>query len=197
MADSIKLCLMNGIELCPVTMPGESLLTRARNELLALAAQSEPVVTDMVWIDSDQGWNASDLLRLLQHPTHVVGAPVVKKADGPPQWNVKALLDGANVDENGLCEVAGVGTGFLRMDRKAFMALWENSSSYEDAGKMCRMAFEVTVVNGKLTSEDMNACFALRKLGFHVYLDTQIVCAHVGYKTWAADFAKWLKASPE
>lgn len=192
MANSIKLFAANGIDLCPVIFPYEAMLPRARNELLALAVGA-PNVTDVIWIDSDQGWEPKDLWRLLTFPVDVVGGAVPKKTDGPPQWNVKALDEGVMVLQTGLAEVGGLGTGFLRMSREAFAALWENGAPYRDAGNDRRMAFEYSIATGELVSEDNVACQKLRSLGFPIFLDIMTTCDHVGSKTWRGSFVDWLK----
>ncbi len=94
--------------------------------------------------------------------------------------------------ENGLCVVEGVGTGFVRLSRKAFMALWDSSEEYENEGRKCRWIFDVCVVDGKLVSEDNIMCEKLRRLGFKVHVDPSFTPTHIGMKKYHGDFANYI-----
>lgn len=190
MLNSVLLGLQHGVRIVPVYFPYEALLPVARNYLLSLAVASDDI-TDIVWIDADMVWTPDQFVRLLSHNVDVVGGVVPKKSD-KLEWNVKALRGAVKVDGNGLAEVAAVGTGFLRMRRKAFMALSKRGASYRHNGQLMRMAFDIAIKNGDLMSEDTHACDKLAGLGFPIYIDVNITAGHTGAKTWTADFATWL-----
>ena len=135
----------------PVYMSYDSLVQRARNDLVRLALDEK--FDDLIFIDSDQEWNPEWIFKLLEHDVDVVGGTVVKKSD-QPMYNVKALRSGLKQEKNGLMEVEAIGTGFLRISSKALKSVWDVSPEYVNENKKCRMVFDVQLVDGELVSED-------------------------------------------
>lgn len=174
----------------PVYMAYDSLIQRARNDLVKLALDED--FDDLIFIDSDQEWNPEWVIKLLNHDADVVGGTVVKKSD-IAQFNVKALDSGLKLEENGLMEVTCVGTGFLRISRQALKDVWEISQEYENEGRICRMVFDVKVIDGKLVSEDNVFCNKWRDLGGKVYIDPSMTCNHIGVKKYVGNFQEYLK----
>lgn len=174
----------------PVYMAYDSLVQRARNDLVKLALDEE--FDDLIFIDSDQEWNPEWVIKLLNHDADVVGGTVVKKSE-IAAFNVKALDSGLKLEENGLMEVACVGTGFLRISRQALKDVWEISQEYENEGRTCRMVFDVKVIDGKLVSEDNVFCNKWRDLGGKVYIDPSMTCNHIGVKKYVGNFQEYLK----
>jgi hypothetical protein len=187
--DSIKLAAKHGIDLCPVYLSYDALIQRARNDLVRLAVESD--CEALIFIDSDQAWEPEWILRLLAYPVDVVGGAVRKKSDAEA-YNVRATLPIHREEATGLLVVDGLGTGFLKLSRKAFTALWDGSEEYRNEGRSCRMVFDVRVVNGELVSEDNIVSLKLKAAGIPVHLDPSMTCAHIGAKKWTGDFGKWL-----
>lgn len=187
--ESIKLAARHEVDLCPVYMSYDALIQRARNDLVRLAVESD--MQDLIFIDSDQGWEPEWILKLLSYPVDVVGGAVRKKSDAE-QYNVRAKLPIPMDPATGLLIVEGLGTGFLRLSRKAFMALWNGSQEYRNEGRTCRMVFDVRIVDGELVSEDNIVSMKLKASGIPVHLDPSMTCDHIGAKRWTGDFAKWL-----
>lgn len=188
---SMKLCALSDMELFPVYWPGEALVQRARDALFQLAVEAP--VDDLVFIDSDQGWDAPDLLKLLRHPVDVVGAAVRKKSDDE-QYNV--VMRSEVIDQaTGLLIVESIGTGFLRLSRRALDAMWASCPAYTDKRQPCRSVFPVGIdpVTKELVGEDTALCRAYGSLGFRVHLDPSITVRHVGTKVYEGDFAAFLK----
>ena len=190
--ETIRLGCQTGIDIRGVFWPGEALVQTARNEIVKLAL--EHAFDDLVFIDSDQGWKPDCVMRLLAYPVDCVGGAVVKKADAE-SYNVRAAKRPIpRCPSTGLLRL-DVGTGFLRLSRKALQALWEGSEAYcDDWGKTLRWVFDVRPVNGRLVSEDMTVCAKLAAAGIEVHVDPAITCDHAGTKVWKGDFAKWLAA---
>jgi len=189
LANTIK-AAGTGLNICPVYMPYDALIQRSRNDLLKIAVETG--VDDLIFIDSDQAWRPDWFFRLLAHPVDVVGGAVPKKSD-TEQYNVRSVKFPIPVDAaTGLLVVDGVGTGFLRLSKRALQAVWLASPAYDDGGKASRMAFDVRIIDGRLYSEDTVFCESLKALGFQIHVDPTITCAHVGTKVWGGDFAGYL-----
>jgi hypothetical protein len=188
--DSIKHGLYAGINIIPSILHNESILPQARNELIHSAYIHE--VESLVFIDSDQQWAPQALLDLVNSPYDVHGLPVINKSDETEAYNVR-LLDPGNVqsDDAGNIVANGIGTGFLKLSRKAIMTLCESSRVLEFRGKRLPMVCEYGEANGEFVSEDFLLCRKLTDLGFEVWVGTQHTVSHRGTKTWHGDFAEF------
>lgn len=187
--DTVRELAAVGIAVHPVTLIS-SVIESARNDLLHLAISGG--YDDILFADSDQEWTPQEALALLEHPVDVVGAPVRKKTEAVERYNVKATNVARDLTTN-LLLVDSVGTGFLRLSRKAVIAAWQASQEYaDDAGNKRRAVFEMGVVNGRMVGEDVWLCHKLGDLGFRVYLDASFCPRHVGEKKYAGDFNVWL-----
>lgn len=190
LSESIKMGLANNINFVPIFIAYDALIQRARNDLIAMAINSD--VTDMIWIDADQEWDPQWLLDLLAYECDVVGGAVVKKAD-VEQYNIKATIEQLICDEAGLMQVESIGTGFLRLSRKAFEYLWDTATHYTHNNEPRRWVFEVKLSDGDIISEDVLLCRKLREGGFSINLDPKITCNHIGVKKWTGNFHNYLK----
>ena len=124
----------------------ESLITRARNVMVAQFLADERF-THLMWIDSDIGFTAADVLRLVQADRPVAAGVYPMKTDGWPQSGLSEALPAgtrrsdfrvrfarfpvstrvaANApDEQGFLEVVDAPTGFMLIKREILVALMQ------------------------------------------------------------------------
>lgn len=190
LVNTVKLSGKYGVEIVPIYMSYDSLVQRARNDLVRLALEEK--FDDLIFMDSDQEWDPEWIFSLLNRTEDVVGGTVVKKSD-QPLFNVKVLKSGIKREANGLMEVEAVGTGFLKMSRKALETVWNDSAEYTNEGKKCRMVFDVQLVDGELVSEDNVFCRKWRSLGNKVWIDPTMTCNHIGSKKYSGSFLQFLE----
>jgi hypothetical protein len=190
LVNTIKLAGKYGVEVYPIYMSYDSLIQRARNDLVRLALEEK--FDDLIFMDSDQEWDPEWIFKLLDYKEDVIGGTVVKKSDRP-MFNVKALKTGITIEENGLMEVECVGTGFMKISRKALEEVWNISPEYVNEGKKCRMVFDVQLIDGELVSEDNVFCQKWRSLGNKVWIDPAMTCNHIGAKKYSGSFLAFLK----
>ena len=192
LSETAKLGVALDINVVAIYMSFDSLVQRARNDIVAMALQHD--FDDLVFIDTDQDWQPEDFFQLLEHDVDVVGAPVRKKQD-VESYNVKLLGDYA-VNENGLVEVDGVGTGFLRIRKAALEKVWAVSEVYREAHKTheSRMVFDVKLIDGEIWAEDIVFCKKWRDLGGTVWIDPAIDSGHSGEKRWTGNFSHWIES---
>ena len=188
--------LAEGIALESEILENQSLLPLARNTLLNEAYKRKP--DDIIWIDTDMVWEPDTLRKLLKHDVDVVGSACRKKIPDNVQFNFQLFKDKSfEPDEKGLIEVRRLGTGFLRMSRKAYTHLWENDKKYEVQGVMGSNVFEIGIWQGReLLSEDFIVCEKLIERGFKIFMDPELTVGHIGtFNYWAdaKDFFKKLK----
>jgi hypothetical protein len=190
---TIRLGLQLGVEILPIWLSYDALIQRARNDLMGLMVETG--CDDIIFIDSDIEWTPEDFFRLLSHPVDVVGGTYPKK--GELEQYVAKILDPKKPFDpiTGLLHVDGLGTGFLRMSKRAVQYLWDTSTPYEekDQGKIRRWIFDVEIQNGEIVSEDILVCQKLNQAGISVWLDTTITCSHVGTKKFQGNFAAWFQ----
>jgi hypothetical protein len=186
---TMEFCMLNDIQMILKTVVGCSLIQKARDELFRIAYESE--VDDLIFIDSDQCWSQKDFGNLLSYDVDVIGGAVVSKND-LIHFNVKTFEKKYDF-YYGLIDARAVGTGFMRISKRAIKMMWESAEVYKDGDKEYRHVFETKIVNGQLLGEDVAFCQKWRDLGEKVYVHPEISVAHIGKKRWSADFAKYVE----
>ena len=186
---TMELCVMNDIQLTLKTIVGCSLIQKARDELFRIAYENQ--VDDLIFIDSDQCWSQKDFGNLLSYHVDVIGGAVVSKND-LIHFNVKTFEPKYDF-YHGLIDARAVGTGFMRISKRAIKMIWEASEPYTDGDKEYRHVFETKVVNGQLLGEDVMVCHKWRELGEKVYVHPDISVAHIGKKRWDGNFNDYVR----
>jgi hypothetical protein len=189
LVNSVRVAQAEGIFLHPVFMSYDALVQRARNDLFRLAVEGE--YDDMIFIDGDLEWHPLWIMELLKREEDVVGGTYRKKTDDAEMYVMKT--QNLQPNENGLIKVDGLGTGFVKLSRKAFMALWESSEPYQNEGREGRMVCDIKIVDGQLCSEDVVLFQKLKALGFDVWLDLRMTCVHIGTKKFYGNFEDFVK----
>lgn len=188
--------LERGINNCWVTISGESLIQRARNEIAARFLAWEKA-THLVFVDADIAWEAEDLVRLLAHDEPVVCGLYPKKTY-PLDYAFHPRLDELGQSRthprSGAVEIENAATGFLCIKREAFEALKAVCPKIERAGQTAPEHlphlynfFPVEVEDGILWSEDYGFCRRWRSLGGKVWADTTIKLTHTGAHAFEGD----------
>ena len=174
-----------GVSWAVECVSNESLITRARNVIVASFLKHPAKFTHLLFVDADIAWEAHHLLALLNRDEDVVGGLYAAKQ---VPTRVIANLLGPQM-ENGLMEVSKVGTGFLLIKRHVFEKLdahpsvvpflWEHGIPKEVDGYL-RTYFDTAMREGRYMSEDWNFCENWRDLGGKVWLDTKVQLGHTG-----------------
>lgn len=196
LVDSIRIGTSKGIYLHPVWLSYDALIQRARNDLIGLAVNGE--YDALIFIDADIEFQPQWIFNLLDCQESVVGGTYRKKSDAEETYTVKAMLnsDGSpnlHLQKNGLIEVQGMGTGFVKISRDALLAIWNASEPYNDEQRGSgRMVCSVGVLDGTLMSEDIMLFKKLSDLGFKIWLDPKMTCKHImGSKKFEGDFSTY------
>ncbi len=172
-----------------LSIGNESLITRARNSILA-RFHASPEFSHLLFLDGDVFLDGSDLRKLIAAGRDVIGAPVPLKTtrDGKPVFNIHGNLG----QEAGLLSVRWLGTAVMMLSRRAVDALVDDaiaanatygaSQLAEGAGdpEVIFDVFRVGVRDGVYLSEDYWVCERLRELGFDTWVDLSIRTRHQG-----------------
>lgn len=172
------------------TIVGNSILVQARNALIAKALAFG--ADKIVMIDDDISWHHKDFERLILAPEKIVAGVYQKRphfVGASTEFAVSVFPEGMTKGLNGLVEVDGAATGFMRVDREVFeamkphcMKLGDKTASPEEAEHLFEFfAFGKQLKDdGKtyLEGEDYNFCRRARHLGFKTYIDPEIKLGH-------------------
>jgi hypothetical protein len=182
--------LRAGIQFESVAIGNESLITRARNTILA-GFHRRKEFSHLLFLDADVLLSGDGLARMLAANVPVIGAPVALKGlrpDGSRVWNI----GNSKGSQGPLLKVDNVGTAALLLARAAADALVDDaiaagraysrpSTSQGDPETNVHYdVFQVGVHEGVYLSEDYWACRRLQALGFDIFVDPTIVTVHNG-----------------
>lgn len=151
--------------------------------------------TDLVFLDADIGWSAESFLKLIAYDRDVV-AGVYPKKNGDDAFPVKTLPGEIWSDREGLIEVAGVPTGFLRIRRAVIERLAERAVRYNaknDSAYGTALIFEREIHAGTRWGGDYVFCRKWRELGGKIYIDPMMRFEHSGEDTWSGCVGTWLR----
>jgi len=194
---TIKLCMQHDIDLRWLFPPGDAMVQNACNSLVAAAREKD--FDDLIIIGPDQDWEPEWIVKLLSYPVDCVGGPVRKKTDARELYNVKTWGGVHGFYRHPTHDIItaadlAIGTGFMRLSRKALNILWDAAEKYTILGTGTPSAwiFDIRPVDGLLVGEDIHICNTLRLHDVDVWLDPTMNCGHVGQKRFVGDFAAWL-----
>lgn len=165
-------CREVGIEIEVDLVSHCSLIAKARNEIADRFLKSGHDC--LFFIDADVAFEGADLVRMIRLPQEVVGGGYVKK-DGSGKLNLVPIMP--PVMEDGLQEVARIGTGFLRITRAAL----DRMNPPQADGIAC--FFNCGVRDGQYWGEDYAFCEDYRASGGRIWLHPCDL-GHVGKHTF-------------
>ena len=186
-------CRQLGIDWTMETMTNESLISRARNTLVAKFLNN-PDSTHLMFVDADIGWEPWHLLTLLNRDVDVIGGLYPMKTL-PIKWVVNGF-EGAEEGADGLQEVSKTGTGFMLVKRHVFEKLNAHPAVKPFANDIglpkeldqhLKTYYDTAVRENSYYSEDWTFCENWRDLGGRVWVDKRVLLKHTG--TYVFDFA--------
>ena len=185
-------CRQLGLDWTIETMTNESLISRARNTLVAKFLNT-PTSTHLMFIDADIGWEPWHLLVLLNADKDVIGGLYPMKTM-PVKWVVNGF-EGAK-EEGPLQEVSKTGTGFMLIKRHVFEKLNRHPAVKTFANDIglpkeldphMKTYFDTAVRENRYYSEDWTFCENWRDFGGEVWVDKRVLLKHTG--TYVFDYA--------
>ncbi len=144
----------------------------------------------LVFLDADVCWVDADLRKLIDHDADIVAGIYPMKNDDEVEYPVKPLPGERWARADGLVEVEGVPTGFLKIRRRVLETLAETVPTHfgrgESPGDRRRIPiiFERTLNGDSRRGGDYEFCRKARAAGFQVYVDPMMQLAHQGVKVW-------------
>ena len=180
----------------PELYAGESPVGRSRNALTAQFLKSD--CTDILFIDSDLVFSAAQIERIVQHEEDVVGGAYCFKAQGTPRVCCNPKPGVTEVRDDGLMEVAYVGTGFLRVRRHVFeqmIAKFGEEMWYRTDNGLNELQHDFWQMGiykyadgtRRWLSEDWYFCQRCADMGTKVYVDMKCLLGHSGSAVYPLD----------
>jgi len=179
-----------------LTLSNSSLITQARSRVANFFINN----TDfeyLFFLDSDIGFKADDVLKLLSYKADIVSAAYPMKII-PERYCVDVVQPERKVGD--LLQISGNGMGFVFIHRKVFHDIAKaypglkytpsdyhsevphteaemNNSYHYFAEHPCRNGF---------MSEDKSFFHRAKQVGYNIWLDTSIKLKHTGYHIYGA-----------
>lgn len=182
-----------GIESELAIFSGNCHVDDSRNRLVRDFLNSD--CTDLVFLDADVQWFPRELVELTQYDRDVV-AGIYPKKHGDDGYPLMLLPGEIWSDRDGLIEVLGVPTGFLRIKRHVLETLAAKSQYYNaknDANSAVPCIFERQIHDGERWGGDYVFCRKWRETGGKIYIAPKMRFEHSGEHTWAGSVGPWLK----
>lgn len=157
--------------------------------------------TDVLFIDSDESWDAKDIVRLLFHTEDIVGASYRMKN----RWHEhvgRILFDGNAPagkmlkDGTPLLKADRVAAGFIRIKVSA-LKRWAEAYPelrVEDGGRSVVQFFSRAVFDGELHDQDMSFCRRWLEIGGELWIDPNINVSHWGFEEHPGDLNGHIKS---
>lgn len=190
--DTQRACLALGLPFAVATLTNESLITRGRNSLASIFLKSS--ASHLLFLDSDIGFGADAVLRLLGHGRPLIGGLYRSKRLAGAEWVATFTQgEGATVRRDaatGAVEAEAIGTGFLLLHRGVLEKLAEahpETLHQADDGPV-HAFFEAGIApGGRYLSEDYLFCARWRAIGGEVWCDPAVRLEHHGQVALAGD----------
>ena len=148
--------------------------------------------TDLIFIDADVSWEPEHLIELMQHEVDIVGGVYpFRRAD--KQLDMPVRMMPHRTPENGLLEVEGLPTGFMRIQRRVLEEMAKDAPSYMHNGANVPIVFQRTLEEGTRWGGDLNFCNKWRERGGHVYCVYDMTLGHAAKVIFHGSMGEFLR----
>lgn len=181
----------NNLRFSLETIANESLVTRARNNLVA-KGMANTLATHLMFIDADVGFETLDVYKLVAADKDVIGG-IYPKKNYPVQYVINPL-PGEVQQESGIQEVHDIGTGFLLIKRHVIEKMFEryvqlkykNTLNLDSKFEPFMYALFDTwlLPDGNYLSEDYTFCKRWKDMGGKIFAHNDVRLGHSGYHTF-------------
>ena len=137
--------------------------------------------TDLIFLDADVSWDPESLVELCQYDTDLVGGVYPFRRKGKRDvLPVRLLMTDAVLPPDGLLEVEGIPTGFMRIRRNVLENLCSTADHFESEWGRIPILFERTFENGIRWGGDLKFCRKWRDAGGNVFAAPNFRLGHAG-----------------
>lgn len=160
--------------------------------LIVASFLGDTQATHLLFIDSDHGWKAEDIARLIVMDKDMIGIVARKKIPDRIEWAANFDEGTMHIDDKGALRLNGqIGTGFLMISRAALVRMidaypqfkarhpFKGASQGERDNYYSLFHFEIDA-DGVQRSEDITFCSRWTDIGGEVWCDPNANIIHVG-----------------
>lgn len=165
-----------GIQSALLILQGNCHVDDARSSIVRDFMESD--CTELVFLDADVTWEPKDLVQLCKRDVDIVGGVYPYRREGGMNMPVRMMTDGEVKD--GLREVEGLPTGFMKIKRRVFEKMEEGRPWYFDKIYPTVMHFDRPDPGEDHTrwGGDIDFCNRWRALGGKLYADEELRLGH-------------------
>lgn len=177
LARSREVLHQEGIQTALLILQGNVHVDDARNSIVRDFLDSD--CTDLVFLDADVTWEPKGLLQLCERNEDIVGGVYPYRREGSDNMPVRLMGDGEVRD--GLREVEGLPTGFMKIRRHVLEKMCELTPWYWDKIYRTHLIFNRSEPDEFNTrwGGDLNFCKRWREMGGKLYAVEDIRLGHV------------------
>lgn len=162
----------------------------ARNAIVSHFLQSD--CTDLVFIDADVSWRPEQVSELLEYDADIVGGVYpYRRAD--KQMDVPIRMIAGATPADGLLEVEGIPTGFMRIRRHVLEQAAKDAPTYRHNGADVPIVFERAMVDGVRWGGDLNFCRKWRESGGKVFAVYDMELGHAAKVIYSGSLGSQLR----
>lgn len=174
-----------GIQTAYLLLAGNCHVDDARNSVVQQFLLSD--CTDLVFLDADVSWRPDEIIKLCKAPADLVGGIYPYRRQGQADKMPVLTIPGVTeADKNGLLQVAGLPTGFMRISRHVLETLSKDADHYWNKAErrsMVPILFERTFEDGVRWGGDITFCRKWHKAGGQMYAMPELHLSHSGNAT--------------
>lgn len=167
-----------GIQSAILILQGNCHVDDGRNSIVRDFLESD--CTDLMFLDADVSWEPQGLVQLCERDQDVVGGVYPYRRDGSENMPVRLMEDAECVD--GLREVEGLPTGFMKIRRHVLEKMAEAAPKYFDKIYETALVFDRPSPDANKTrwGGDIDFCNRWRAMGGKIYADEELRLGHTG-----------------
>lgn len=168
----------HGIKTAYLLLQGNCHVDDARNTVVRdfLASNCD----ELVFLDADVSWEPEHLLALCRYDVDLVGGVYpYRRETGKEKMPVRNIPGIWQPDENGLLEVDGLPTGFLKIKRPVLEKMAKTHFDKGPGGPV-PLIFERDIMDGGRRGGDIAFCMKWREMGGKCYAAANLRLGHSG-----------------
>lgn len=144
-------------------------------------------------VDSDISFPPDTLKRLLTYDNDMVSGVYIQRIPGTHNLELYGGPDGRcdrltwetmPAGHGGIVEINGCGFGCVLIKKQVFQAI-----------KAPHFEYHVALDHNQTLSEDVDFCIKVKKAGFKIFVDTNVICNHHGSAIYRPDPGSWVAQS--
>ncbi len=169
-----------GIQSAYLLLQGNCHVDDARNAVVRDFLDSD--CTELVFLDADVSWEPEMLVALCKIDRDLVGGVYPYRREGEDErMPVRMLPGNLEPDSDGLLEVEGLPTGFMKIKRHVLETMAATAKRFlKDEGTPHPVLFERDYFGGGRRGGDIRFCMVWREMGGKVYAAPELRLGHAG-----------------